>query len=177
MLLSGLFIAIAAVAALPNACAAPGKQPSKQPKSYCPSQRNIDHAERLQLFEAFTTELFSATKNGSAVAATFAKYVSPSLIEHTAASSNYGSDVGFLSLLFPTVTVSLISGLQGCFKSVSNEDICTAHYKAEPDNAQSFISNTTVISDFYRYDGTCIVEHWDSSQTANSQTTNPNFPG
>jgi predicted SnoaL-like aldol condensation-catalyzing enzyme len=146
-------------------------------RSFCPSQGGISHSERFQLFKAFTNELFSATSNGSAIASVFAKYVSPNLVEHTSASSSFGSDVGFLTVLFPTVNVAIISGLEGCFKSTAGGQICTVHYKATPKSAQSFITNTTAISDYYRYDGTCIVEHWDSSMTASAATTNPNFPG
>jgi predicted SnoaL-like aldol condensation-catalyzing enzyme len=154
-----------------------GSVSANKDKSYCPSQGGISHAQRVQLFKQFTDELFSATNNGSEVAAAFAKYVSPSLIEHTASSNSFGSDVGFLSALFPTVNVAIIAGIEGCFKSTVGGHICTVHYKATPKSAQSFITNTTVISDYYRYDGTCIVEHWDSTMTANAQTTNPNFPG
>jgi len=141
--------------------------PDDAPASYCPSTYCPDLEEETALFEAFTTQFFSGD-----VAGAFAKYVSPDIIEHSTAGTNYASDVGFLSALIPTVDIHIIAGIQGCFGS-----ICGIHYSSTPKPTGSLITNVTSISDWYRYDGTCIVEHWDSVQTANENTTNPLFPG
>ncbi|KIW02611.1 uncharacterized protein PV09_06059 [Verruconis gallopava] len=149
------------------------------PESYCPSFGDITDDERLSLFNAFTQMLFDAANNKDAdeVGLAFSKYVSPELIEHTASASSYGADVGFLSTLLPGTTVTPIGGLSGCFNSTNGDPICTIHYAARPDGSSSLIPNVTAISDFYRYDGSCIVEHWDSTYIASATTTNPNFPG
>jgi predicted SnoaL-like aldol condensation-catalyzing enzyme len=71
------------------------------------------------------------------------------------------------------VDVAVIAGLEGC-----KGDICAVHYKATPKASGSpFINNVTVITDIFKYNGSCIVEHWDSLQTADETTTNPLFPG
>ncbi|KAF2671430.1 hypothetical protein BT63DRAFT_477915 [Microthyrium microscopicum] len=143
---------------------------------YCGSdnQGDIDQDARTQLFKAFQLELFSGD-----VSDAFAKYVSTDLIEHTSSANSFGSDVGFLSALFPTVDISTVGNdLTGCFRRDDGAPICTSHYKATPKaGVQGFIQNVTAISDYYRYDGTCIVEHWDSTMTASATTSNPAFPG
>jgi len=156
-----------AVAVLPLLASA-SPVPDSEPASYCPSTYCPDSSELAGLFDAFTAQVFSGD-----VAGAFAKYVDPNITEHSTAGTNYGADVGFLSLLIPTVTIHIIAGIQGCFG-----DICGIHYSATPipgDN--SLITNITSISDWYRYDGTCIAEHWDSVQTADGSTLNPLFPG
>jgi len=150
-------------------------------KSYCPNkQDDVDTGDRLKLFKAFNTLLFSGSATPANVAAAFAQYVSPNLIEHTASANGFSADVGFLTALLPTVDIKIIGGLQDCFPTNedTNKGVCAIRYAATPKpGVQSFITNTTVISDFYKYDGVCITEHWDSTQTANSATTNPGFPG
>jgi len=138
------------------------------PSSFCPNVCSPDETTLLSLFKDFTQELFAGNAQGA-----FAKYVSTSIIEHSASATNYNQDVNFLQALMPTVSVSVISGMQEC-----NGNICWVHYKATPKSSGSpFINNVTAISDFYRYQGSCIVEHWDSVQTADASTTNPLFPG
>ena len=166
---------VAVTAALPLlAAAAPRSYGKRDNTTYCGDGKiSVSDGERLQLFQDFNDQLLQQKD----VAGAFAKYVSPDLIEHTASASSYSDDVGFLSALLPTVDVTYINNIIGCGNSGYAQPICTLHYKAVPNSADSFVSNTTVISDFYRYDGSCIVEHWDSTQTANENTTNPNFPG
>jgi len=137
-------------------------------ESYCPSVCDPDAATLESLFKAYNTQLFSGD-----VAGAFAKFVSPSLVDHASSGADFSDDVSFLSALFPTVDAAIIAGLELC-----TDDICFVHYKATPKAGGSpFISNVTAISDIYRYDGSCIVEHWDAVQTANEATTNPLFPG
>jgi hypothetical protein len=176
MLFNYLNVAVAALSLPFFATAAPSRHIARD--TYCPGYA-LGDADRLALFNAFNAELFDAANanNADEVAAAFATYVSPDLIEHTASASSYGDDVGFLSALLPGVTVTLVGGLSGCFYSAKGDPICTIHYSATPDSADSLIANVTAISDFYRYDGSCIVEHWDTTYVATSTTTNPNFPG
>jgi hypothetical protein len=147
--------------------------------SYCPSTGDISDADRVSLFNAFNALIFDAANanNADEVAAAFATYVSPDLIEHTASASSYNASLGFLSVLLPATSVTLVGGLSGCFYSTYGAPICTIHYAAYPDSADSLLPNVTAISDFYRYDGSCIVEHWDTTYIATANTTNPNFPG
>jgi hypothetical protein len=146
--------------------------------SYCPGYE-VSSDDRLALFNAFNAELFDAANSNNAdeVAAAFATYVSPDLIEHTASADSYGADVGFLSTLLPGTTLTLIGGLSGCFCNTKGQPVCTIHYAAVPDASGSILPNVTAISDFYRYEGSCIVEHWDTTYIATDTTTNPAFPG
>lgn len=75
------------------------------------------------------------------------------------------------------MSVSVISGLEGCFETDDGCHVCSVHYKASPKGDGSLIKNVTVVSDFYKYEGSCIVEHWDSVTTADAGTTNGGFPG
>ncbi|KAF2670578.1 hypothetical protein BT63DRAFT_413289 [Microthyrium microscopicum] len=182
---NAITIAASALALCGTVAASPapavGPQARAAAKSFCPNKEDdVDTGRRLNLFKQFNTLLFSGSQTPANVAAAFAQYVSPNLIEHTASANSYGADVGFLTALFPTVDITIIPGLQDCFPTNenTNKGICAIHYKATPKpGVQSFITNTTVISDFYKYDGVCITEHWDSTQTANAATTNPGFPG
>lgn len=146
--------------------------------SYCPGFEVTD-AERLTLFNAMNEVLFYAANanDASAVEAAFASFYSPDLIEHTAASDSYASDVGFLTALLPGTAIELLGGLSGCFLNTKGQSICTIHYKATPDGPDSLIPAVTAISDFYRYEGSCIVEHWDTTYIAGETTTNAGFPG
>jgi len=133
--------------------------------SYCPSVCTPDADTQLSLFKAFTNQLFTGN-----VSDAFATYVSPSITEHSATGSSFSDDVSFLSALFPTVTTTVISDIEFC-----SDSICIVHYEATP-NSDEFINNVTAITDIYRFDGSCIVEHWDSIETADASTTNPQFP-
>jgi predicted SnoaL-like aldol condensation-catalyzing enzyme len=173
------FSVAATLLSLPfSTSAAPSKNLQRRDGSYCPGYE-VSDADRLALFNAFNAELFDAANadDASEIATAFATYVSPDLIEHTAAADSYNAAVGFLTILLPGVTASLVGGLSGCFYSTKGEPICTIHYAATPDSADSLIPNVTAISDFYRYNGSCIVEHWDTTYIANANTTNPSFPG
>jgi predicted SnoaL-like aldol condensation-catalyzing enzyme len=108
----------------------------------------------------------------NSLSSAFAKYVSPDVIDHSASVSDYNSSVAFLGALFPTVDVAVIAGLEGC-----KGNTCAVHYKVTPKASGSLVTNVTVVSDIFKYNGSCIVEHWDSLQTADSTTTNPLFPG
>lgn len=172
-------VAIAALS-LPATAFARSATPlsARQSGSYCPGFEVTD-AERLEIFNGMNEMLFHAANNddASAVEAAFATFYSPELIEHTSASDSYASDVQFLSALLPGTTVELVGGLSGCFYNMKGQPICTIHYKATPDSADSLIPAVTAISDFYRYEGSCIVEHWDTTYIAGETTTNANFPG
>jgi predicted SnoaL-like aldol condensation-catalyzing enzyme len=171
MFFSRVFTIAAALLPL-SAVASPTSQPDnrnpRNPSSLCPSVYNPDPYTLLNNFKAFNTQLFSGDAAGA-----FAKYVSPSITEHSTSGGGYNGDVAFLGALMPTVNIAVIAGLQQC-----NGNICWVHYKATPKSGGSpFINNVTAISDFYRYEGSCIVEHWDSVETASASTTNPLFPG
>jgi len=136
-------------------------------ESYCPSVCDPDTATLESLFKAFNAEFFSGD-----IAGAFAKYVSPSIIEHTSSSTSYSEDVSSLTPLVATVDFAIIAGLELC-----TNDICFVHYKVTPKPGSQFLDNVTSAVDIYRYDGSCIVEHWDAVQTADETTTNPQFPG
>jgi len=179
-MLSKYVSAAIAVLALPAATIAGQSSTLKtrQSDSYCPGFEVTD-AERLEIFNGMNELLFHAANSddASAVEDAFATFYSPDLIEHTAASDSYASDVKFLSALLPGTTVELVGGLSGCFKNTKGQPICTIHYKATPDSSDSLIPAVTAISDFYRYEGSCIVEHWDTTYVKGDTTTNADFPG
>jgi predicted SnoaL-like aldol condensation-catalyzing enzyme len=179
MLAAHLSAAIALLA-LPLATLAAPRSSKLLPRgeSYCPGF-DVDEEERLEIFDAMNELLFSAANNDdpSAVETAFASFYSPDLIEHTAASDSYASDVSFLTALLPGTSVELVGGMSGCFTNTKGQPICTIHYKATPKGEDSLIPAVTAISDYYRYDGSCIVEHWDTTYVAGETTTNANFPG
>ena len=106
-----------ALVGLATALPGPRLNPRDGNTSYCPSTGAISDSDRLALFNAFNAELFDAANSNNAdeVAAAFATYVSPDLIEHTASAASYDADVGFLSTLLPGTSLVLVGGLQGCF--------------------------------------------------------------
>merc|ERR1711881_55121 len=101
-MLSKYVSAAIAVLALPAATIAGQSSTLKtrQSDSYCPGFEVTD-AERLEIFNGMNELLFHAANSddASAVEDAFATFYSPDLIEHTAASDSYASDVKFLSAL------------------------------------------------------------------------------
>lgn len=179
-MLSKYISAAFAVFGLPLATLASSSPSRLLPRgeSYCPGF-DVTDDERLEIFDAMNELLFHAANNDdpSAVETAFATFYHPDLVEHTAASDSYASDVGFLTALLPGTTVELVGGLSGCFTNMKGQPVCTVHYKATPEGPDSLISDVTAISDFYRYDGSCIVEHWDTTYVKGETTTNAGFPG
>ncbi|KAF5257406.1 hypothetical protein FOXYS1_12071 [Fusarium oxysporum] len=159
--------------AIPFVAATP-HSPATQKTSYCGHGKiPISDAKRLALFQEYNQQLHIKKD----VAGAFAKYVSPDLIEHTQSTGTYDENVAFLTALLPLVNITIISDLVSCGKSIASQPICSLHYKVVPNSPGAGITNTSVLTDVYRYEDSCIVEHWDSLLIGSSATTNPNWPG
>ncbi|RBQ99907.1 hypothetical protein FVER53590_29993 [Fusarium verticillioides] len=148
--------------------------PASQKISYCGDGKIlISDAERLALFQEYNQQLHFKKD----IAGAFAKYVSPDLIEHTQSAGTYDDNMAFLKATLPFVNITIISGLVSCGRSIDSQPICSLHYKVVPNSPSAGITNTSVVTDVYRYEDSCIVEHWDSLLVGSAATTNPNWPG
>ncbi|KAF5554614.1 snoal-like polyketide cyclase family [Fusarium mexicanum] len=159
--------------AIPFVAATP-HGPASQKASYCGDGKiPISDAKRLALFQEYSEQLhFKKDITGA-----FAKYVSPDLTEHTQSAGTYDENVAFLKATLPLVNITIISDLVSCGRSIASQPICILHYKIVPNSPNAGITNTSVLTDVYRYEDSCIVEHWDSLLVGSSATTNPNWPG
>ncbi len=125
-------------------------------QSYCPA-RQVSVSEQRAIYIAFIQELLVA-KN---VTGAYLRFVSPALIEHNPFSpQGRDANAAILAQILASTSFTIL-------RSGFDNDIGFSHVRVEGNPQPS------AIADFYRFNGSCIVEHWDVTQTRPANATNP----
>lgn len=128
---------------------------------YCPS-KSTGSGDQKKLFQSFVTELY-INKN---VTGAFDTYVSPTILEHNPMVTTRAQVIQLLSGLLPNVNVNIVHEIFDASSSVG-----VVHFASTGPGVNNIL---TAIADFYRFDGSCIVEHWDVVEALPAGATNPN---
>ena len=157
MLFSNSLLA-AATLCLSSALAAPASTATQ----FCQPRPATDSTQAL-LWHQFV-EAFYVKQN---IPESF-KYIEPGFIQHNAFSVGQGaaSSENQIEQVWPQSNISLLhSTYSNGFGWVHTEVFSGPTFP-----------NKTAILDLYRFEGACIVEHWDSIQVADKAAVNPAFP-
>jgi len=158
MLSKVLLLPILLVSTLTAASPAPIEERS----SYCPSKPAGPLTQRA-LFNAFVQKFF----NKKDVADTYELYVADNVIEHDPFIAD-GREAG-IEALTPLIAAASFDLVHVLYDG----GIGAVHSKVTLPGGAPFMAT----ADYFRYDGTCIVEHWDVSESlpANATSSHPLF--
>jgi len=124
---------------------------------YCPS-RPATEREQIAIFDEFINK-FYFIKNASLA---FGEHVDVNYIQHNPnALSGRQVAIDFLQDFLPTVNNTI-------FHKAFSNNFGYLHYRLDMPNS---LPNAVV--DIVRFDGTCIMEHWDVVQERQPNATNP----
>jgi predicted SnoaL-like aldol condensation-catalyzing enzyme len=126
--------------------------------SFCPGHNVSEHKQR-KLFHAFVDEFYYEKD----VKGAYNVYVGENLIEHSPTIlDGRAAGIAALTPIIAAATFDLIHVLFDC-------GIGSVHSKVTLPGGQPFLAT----ADYFRYDGSCIVEHWDVSQSVPPNATSP----
>jgi predicted SnoaL-like aldol condensation-catalyzing enzyme len=131
--------------------------PRNRTHSYCPGHHVSEHHKR-KLFNDFVNVFYKQKDVPDA----YNTFVAEDLIEHNPFTPD-GREAGIAALtgLIAASDIELVHVLfDGCIGAVHSMFTLPG---------QPFLA----IADFFRYDGSCIVEHWDVSESVPANATNP----
>ncbi|KAE8445805.1 hypothetical protein EG329_012863 [Mollisiaceae sp. DMI_Dod_QoI] len=133
-----------------------------QPRPYCPGRPASPSFQRAALSE-FLSEFFFQP-NG--ITSSFLNFIDINYIQHSANLPPYGRDVNLAALLKagPDFTGVNVTILQVLFDSPYG----MVHYRIALPGEQP-----VAIMDLWRFEGTCMVEHWDVIESLPVNATNP----
>lgn len=161
MRLSLLIKASAAMTCLPLGTSA---SPLSQPESFCSPSHPATGWEIRDIFNQFVEE-WVYQRNFSAAAA---KFLSPNLIQHNPQIAN-GSAAEVAAVIpilanydGPTFTLVVVDEEKGLAVTLNR-------YTGRPGTGLP----VAAVADYYRFDGTCMVEHWDVIESLPPNSTNP----
>jgi predicted SnoaL-like aldol condensation-catalyzing enzyme len=125
--------------------------------TYCPP-RPASLFEQRVIFDAFV-EAFYVEGN---VTGAFTQYVALDYIQHNPfILSGRAAAIAALSVPGPATTLTIVHQLyDGNIGSVHHKDVAAG-------------SPLVAVADYYRFDGSCIMEHWDVTQSLPANATNP----
>lgn len=126
-------------------------------KSYCPPKPACE-ADQVKIWDEFVDELWFK-KN---VSLAFTTHVDPSYIQHNPfALSGRQPAIDFLSAIWPPRNFTIMHN--GFFNNTGY-----LHYRVDSPG-----DLPQAITDILRFNGTCIMEHWDVIQSWSPNYTNP----
>ena len=161
-----MHLSILSKASVAMACLSLGTSgsPLHQPKSFCSPNYPATGWEIRDIFNQYVDE-WVYQRNFSAAAA---KYLSPNLIQHNPQIAN-GSEamvaaVGPILANYdgPNFSLVVVDEEKGLAVTLNR-------YVGKPGTGLPIAG----VADFYRFDGTCIVEHWDVIESLPPNSTNP----
>jgi predicted SnoaL-like aldol condensation-catalyzing enzyme len=161
MHLSLLMKASAAIACMAIRTAA---SPLHQPANFCSPNHSASGWEIRDIFNQYVDE-WVHQRNFSAAAE---KYLSPDLIQHNPQIANG-------SAAMVAAVIPILANYDGPDFSLVVVDekkglaVTLNRYVGKPGTGLPFAG----VADFYRFDGTCIVEHWDVIESLPANSTNP----
>jgi predicted SnoaL-like aldol condensation-catalyzing enzyme len=130
-----------------------------QQKPYCPARPASPEWQRAALYE-FVSEIFFEVDG---VQTSFDNFISPDYIQHSPFLEAHGRN-STLSVLLNAFGGVNITILQIMFDSPYG----MIHYKFAPPTGPPL-----AFMDLWRFNGTCMEEHWDVIQSLPANTTNP----
>lgn len=130
---------------------------SNTTKSYCPGHPAPERYQR-ELFFAFINDLYVKKD----VIGAFDTYIAESLIEHDPFDAQgRAANAAKLANIIPYVPSTVL-------RMSFDNNVGLAHVRVNEANEEPI-----ALADIYRMDGTCIVEHWDVTQSRPANATNP----
>jgi predicted SnoaL-like aldol condensation-catalyzing enzyme len=163
-ILSIMASAAAALTTLPPGVSA---SPFRQPQSFCAPNENIlaNHHGIREIFNGYVEE-WVTQRNWSAAAA---KYLSPNMIQHNPQIAN--GSAAMVAAVRPIL--SNYDGPDFSLVIVDEEKKLAVTYNRYIGKKGTGLP-LTAVADVYRFEGTCIVEHWDDLEALPVNSTNPN---
>ncbi|KAF6218002.1 hypothetical protein HO133_006414 [Letharia lupina] len=157
-------ILLATLASIPSLLAL--RAPSLYPRtytdisanaSYCPGHPAPEYIQR-QIFDGFVNQLYGEKD----VIGAFNKYIALNLTEHDPfdAQGRIANEEK-LSYIIPYVPSIVL-------RHSFDNNIGFIHVRVNEANEEPI-----ALADIYRMDGTCLVEHWDVTQSRPANATNP----
>ena len=132
--------------------------PAESNASFCIPHK-LDVCEQQRLFFNFVRE-FYIEKN---IAEAFHQHVREDYIQHNPfVLSGAQPSIDYLAPLLPQLNVTI-------YHHALDQNIGWVHYRIQGDAAPV----ETAIVDVYRFDGSCVVEHWDVIESLPANATNP----
>ncbi|KAK3168221.1 hypothetical protein OEA41_004667 [Lepraria neglecta] len=130
---------------------------SNTTKSYCPGHPAPEGYQR-ELFFAFINDLYVKKD----VIGAFDTYIAENLIEHDPFDAQgRAANAAKLANIIPYVPSTVL-------RMSFDNNVGLAHVRVNQANKEPI-----ALADIYRMDGTCIVEHWDVTQSRPANATNP----
>ena len=122
---------------------------------YCPP-KPVSPAEQHAIFFDFIDKLYVKQNATDA----YLTYVSPDYINHSPyAPQGRAAAISFLSFLIPSLNRTILH-------ETFDADIGVVHLKV-------MSHPLLALADFFRLNGSCVVEHWDLNQALPANATNP----
>ena len=154
-----LYGAVAALSFLSSGLASPLENLT----NYCNPGRPATGRELRGIFYDFVEEFYFQRDFAGAAE----KYVAPNMIQHNPQVAN-----GSAALVASVAPLSNFDGPTFQLALVDEErgyGIVFNRFVAKPGTGLSL----TAVADFWRFEGTCMVEHWDVIEALPSNSTNP----